>query len=340
MRSHSCGQRQPGRPRPPSAGGTCPSCRARRSPRGPRARRRRRRSRRPASRRAGAARSAAARARSVQASRRPRRRAAPARSSPSRPRCSAPRSRTPRPSARSRRAGRGSRSRADQPDRHLGALDPPLDHGRVAEAQGRHDRGGRSASRSTVATPSADPLREGFTTHGSPTTSGTRAIAAPGPEVAQGRSPRSTVPRGGRDPRPRERVLREHLVERDLAVERRRSPCSGSSRRSSRRWTVPSSPSLPCKASQHRSGRRSASASTSGASRGVDEPRLVPELLAVTPSHGDPLAGRRRAPGVRPPASTAILTRRHPPGSGRAAPRPRSSAPSRAMPSRIRSSVG
>ena len=153
-----------------------------------------------------------------------------------------------RPSARSRRAAAVSSGDPISADGDLGARRSCVS----TTAAPLNDRAamtaaGRSASRSTNPTPSADPLLEGLTTHGSPT----RSIA--GPE----RRTRAQVPqRPTLDRDPRGCAARPPARARPWPGPCRRPPrnrrppcpCTGSPSRSSRRCTVPSSPSLPCNA--------------------------------------------------------------------------------------------
>ena len=128
--------------------------------------------------------------------------AAPARSSRWRRRCSAPRSRRPRPSGSISTSGKGSRSSPSETHRDLGPVDRALDDRRVAEAQRRHHRGGRSRlaldGRDAERRAAARRLHDA----GQPDDARRRAsIAAPAPRSRRAPTPRSRSTPGSR-PRP------------------------------------------------------------------------------------------------------------------------------------------
>ncbi len=267
--------------------------------------------------------------------RRPPRTRARARSGPSRPPCTARHSRRRRTSARSRR---GATARAASPTSPAATSVPVtfrLDDRRAAERQRRHHRTGHVG----FALDEADAERR----------------AAPGrfhdarEPHALDRRVRARRPRRGRGAR----TLRSRPTAASAPTRAQARPSRAPCRTRTRSRTPPS------RVGEARADRAALDRAilTFLAVQGkpdevgtpllqrfderdlarIDEPRVVAELRERGGMRWAPRSDTSRS-GVRPPPRTAIFIADS--GSGTAAPRLRSSAPSRWIPSRIRSSVG
>ena len=195
---------------------------------------------------------------------------------------------------------------------------------------------GRSASRSTVADAERRPAPRGLDDARQADALRRPCERGAGAEVAQGASPRSAPTRASRTPA-RASASFASTLSKAISQSNAAVPVYGMPSRSSSRCTVPSSPSLPCNVSQHRSGRALLQRLDQRRLGRVEQPRVVAEVLAGRRSHDGPRAARRRARGSGRPRAPRCSSDA---GSGTAACSSSSRLPSRAMPSRMRSSVG